>query len=139
MHSCGIGGRGDGAFLKTLVTVYAQDIQRSANFYGGVLELTETYRFPTTGAPEHIEYALAGSTIAISSPAGLRAHGMPAASVSHPFEKGLKTDDIAAVFEHLRAAGVHIVKEPTTSPAGNWYGYCADPDGNWISITQNIP
>lgn len=126
-------------FLKSLVTLYAQDIQRSAAFYGGVLGLIETYRFPMTGAPEHIEYAVAGSTIAISSPAGLRAHGMPAASPGHPCEIGLKTDDIHAVFGQLRAAGVAIIKEPTASPAGNWYGYCTDPDGNWISIYQNIP
>jgi predicted enzyme related to lactoylglutathione lyase len=63
---------------------------------------------------------------------------MPAATPGHPAEIGLKTDDIAGVFAALRAAGVPILKEPTTSPAGNWYGYCADPDGNWISIYQNI-
>ena len=126
-------------FLKSLVTLYAQDIQRSAAFYGGVLGLAETYRFPATGTPEHIEYAVADSTIAISSPAGLRAHGMPAATPGHPCEIGLKTDDINAVFGLLRAAGVVIIKDPMPSPAGNWFGYCADPDGNWISIYQNIP
>jgi len=125
-------------FFKALVTVYAQDIEQSAHFYGVVLGLPESYRFPATGVAEHIEYAVGATTIAISSPTGLRAHGMPAASAGHPCEIGLKTDDIAQVFVQLRAANVLILKEPTASAAGNWYGYCADPDGNWISIYQNM-
>lgn len=125
-------------FFKALVTVYAQDIERSAHFYGVVLGLPESYRFPATGVAEHIEYAVGATTIAISSPTGLRAHGMPAASAGHPCEIGLKTDDIVQVFVQLREAGVPIIKEPTASAAGNWYGYCADPDGNWISIYQNM-
>ena len=125
-------------FLKALVTVYAQDILRSAQFYGDVLGLSEAYRFPATGMPEHIEYAVGATTVAISSPAGLIAHGMPPASAGHPCEIGLKTDDIVQIFAQLRGAGVTILKEPTASAAGNWYGYCADPDGNWISIYQNI-
>ena len=125
-------------FLKALVTIYAQDIEQSAYFYGKVLGLAESYRFPATGAAEHIEYAVGATTIAISSPAGLIAHGMPAASAGHPCEIGLKTDDIHQVFAQLRAAGVSIIKEPAASAAGNWYGYCADPDGNWISMYQNM-
>ncbi len=125
-------------FLKALVTVYAHDITQSACFYGEILGLTESYRYPNTGDAEHIEYDVGSTTIAISSPAGLIAHGMPPASAGHPCEIGLKTDDIAAVFAALRAAGVTIIKEPTSSAAGNWYGYCADPDGNWISIYQNM-
>jgi len=125
-------------FFKALVTVYAQVIEQSAHFYGVVLGLPESYRFPATAVAEHIEYAVGATTIAISSPTGLRAHGMPAASAGHPCEIGLKTDDIAQVFVQLRAANVLILKEPTASAAGNWYGYCADPDGNWISIYQNM-
>lgn len=125
-------------FLKALVTVYVQDILRSAQFYGDVLGLPEAYRFPATGMPEHIEYAVGATTVAISSPAGLIAHGMPPASAGHSCEIGLKTDDIVQIFAQLRGAGVTILKEPTASAAGNWYGYCADPDGNWISIYQNI-
>lgn len=125
-------------FLKALVTVYAHDIVQSAHFYGEVLGISESYRFPTTGVPEHIEYAVGATTIAISSPAGLSAHGMPPASAGHPCEIGLKTDDIVQVFAQLQAAGVPIIKEPSASAAGNWYGYCADPDGNWISIYQNM-
>lgn len=124
-------------FLKSLVTIYAHDIQQSADFYGRLLGLEETYRFPREGVAEHIEYRVGATTLAISSPAGLRAHGMPPATHGHPFEIGLKTDDVDLIVERLRAHGVAILKEPAVSAAGNLYAYVADPDENWISIYQS--
>lgn len=124
-------------FLKSLVTIYSQDIQRAADFYGRLLGLEETYRFPREGPAEHIEYRVGTTTLGISSPAGLQAHGMPPATPGHPFEIGLKTDDLHAVMQRLRAHGVPILKEPALSAAGNQYAYIADPDGNWISLYQN--
>lgn len=123
-------------FIKSLVTIYAADIERSAGFYGGLLGLEETYRFPAAGLAEHIEYAVGATTLAISSPAGLEAHGMPPATPGHPCEIGLKTDDLEAVVQRLRAGGAAILKAPALSAAGNWYAYFADPDGNWISVYQ---
>lgn len=125
-------------FLKALVTVYAADIAKAIHFYGSTLGLDETYRFPKSGEPEHVEYCIAHSTLAVSSPAGLRTHGMPPASAGHPFEIGLKTDNVDAAIAELRAKGVVIVKEPAVSAAGNRYAYIADPDGNWISLYQNL-
>ena len=63
-------------FLKALVTIYSADIRRAADFYGRVLGLAETYRFPNEGEPEHVEFHVGGATIAVSSSAGLRSHGM---------------------------------------------------------------
>jgi lactoylglutathione lyase len=125
-------------FFKSLVTIYSQDIQNAAEFYGRLLGLEETYRFPTEGAAEHIEYGVGTTTLAISSPAGLQAHGMPPATSGHPFEIGLKTDDLHTLVHQLRTQGVPVLKEPTVSAAGNLYAYIADPDGNWISLYQNM-
>jgi catechol 2,3-dioxygenase-like lactoylglutathione lyase family enzyme len=121
-------------FIKSLVTLYTHDILKAADFYGRLLGFEETYRFPEQGIAEHIEYCVGTTTIAISSPAGLEAHGMPPATPGHPFEIGLKTDDVHAILQHLRAHGVTILKEPSLSAAGNQYAYIADPDGNWISV-----
>ncbi len=126
------------AFLKALVNIYSADIERSLDFYGRVLGLAETYRFPYEGEPEHVEFDVGGATIAVSSPAGLRSHGMPPATPGHPFELGIKTDNVDATVGELRAAGVAIIKEPSISPAGNRYAYVADPDGNWISLYQTL-
>lgn len=124
-------------FLKSLVTIYSADIHNAAHFYGRTLGFAETYRFPQNGEPEHIEFQVGGAIIAISSPAGLRSHGMPPATPGHPFELGIKTDDVDAAVAELRAADVAILKEPSLSAAGNRYAYIADPDGNWISLYQN--
>ena len=121
-------------FLKALVSVYSQDMARAAAFYGATLGLMETYRFPKSGPPEHVEYAVAGVTVAISSPAGLASHGMPPPTPGHSFEISLKTDDVDALVAELRAKGVTILREPFDSPAGNRVAYIADPDGTWISV-----
>ncbi len=125
-------------FLNALVNIYSTDLKRAVDFYGGVLGLLETYRFPYDGEPEHVEFHVGGGTIAVSSPAGLRSHGMPPATTGHPFELGIKTDNVDAAIDELRAAGVAIIKEPSVSSAGNRYAYIADPDGNWISLYQSL-
>jgi lactoylglutathione lyase len=125
-------------FLKSLVTLYASNIARSMDFYGRMLGMEETYRFPRTGAAEHVEYGVCGATIAVSSADGVRSHGLPPATPGHPFEIGLKTDDVDALVAELRVAGVAVLLEPRDSPAGNRYAYISDPDGNWISLYQNL-
>ena len=122
------------AFSNALVTVYSPDIVRAARFYGELLGLAETYRFPAAGAPEHVEYAVAGMTLAVSSPAGLASHGMPAPTPGHSFEIGLRADDVDTLIAELRAKGVTVLREPFDSPAGNRVAYIADPDGTWIQL-----
>ncbi len=125
-------------FLKALVNIYSADIRRAADFYGRQLGLKETYRFPYEGEPEHIEFSVGGTTIAVSSPAGLRAHGMPPSTPGHPFELGIKTEDVDAAVAELRLKGVTIIKDPSVNPAGIRYAYIADPDGTWISLFQTL-
>src|SRR6188768_182570 len=79
---------------KSLLTIFARDIERSAEFYGKTIGLRETYRFPRDGAPMHVEFDAGGHTVAVSSDAGLASHGMPASSPGHSFELGLKVDNV---------------------------------------------
>ncbi len=112
----------------------------SCNFYGNVLGLEETYRFPYDGGePLHVEFRVGPMTIAVSSPAGLASHGMPPPTPGHPFEIGLKADDVDSLIQELRKQGVTILREPFDSPAGNRTAYFADPDGNWISVYHKLP
>lgn len=125
-------------FLDALVTIYSADIRKAADFYGRVLGLKETYRFPYEGEPQHIEFQVGGTTIAVGSAAGLRAHGLPPSTPGHPFELGIQTVDVDAAIAELRAAGVTIIKDPAINPAGIRYAYIADPDGTWISVYQTM-
>jgi len=126
-------------FTSALVTVYSSDIARALHFYGEILGLEETYRFPREGEPEHVEFLVGSTTVAVSSPAGLESHGMPPPSPGHPFEIGLRADDVDGLIRDLRAKGVTILKEPFSSPAGNRTAYFADPDGTWISVYHKLP
>jgi len=126
-------------FTNALVTVYSSDISRAIDFYGNVLGLQETYRFPYDGDPEHVEFRIGAMTVAVSSPAGLASHGMPPPTPGHPFEIGLRTDDVDTLIAELRALNVTILKEPFSSAAGNRTAYIADPDGTWISVYHKLP
>jgi lactoylglutathione lyase len=125
-------------FVKALVTLYSLDIERAIAFYGGILGLEETYRFPLEGVPEHVEFRVGSMTLAVSSPAGLASHQMPAPTQGHPFEIGLKTIDVDSLISELRSKGVTMIREPFSSQAGNRVAYIADPDGNWISVYHNL-
>ena len=127
------------AVRKSLLTIFARDIALSAEFYGKILGLRETYRFPRDGVPMHVEFDAGGHTVAVSSDAGLVSHGMPASSPGHPFELGLKVDDVDLAVKELRAAEVPVLREPFDSDAGNRVAYVADPDGNWVSMYHNLP
>lgn len=126
-------------FSQALVTVYSPDMPRALHFYGTVLGLQQTYRFPYEGEPEHVEFRVGSMTIAVSSPAGLASHGMPPPTPGHSFEIGLKTDDVDSLIAELRGKGVTILREPFSSPAGNRTAYFADPDGTWISVYHRLP
>jgi lactoylglutathione lyase len=126
-------------FSDALITVYSPDIARGMHFYGKILGLQETYRFPYDGEPEHVEFRVGTTTVAVSSPAGLASHGMPPPTPGHPFEIGLKVDNVDTLISELREQGVTIVREPFSSKAGNRTAYIADPDGNWISVYHKLP
>ena len=123
---------------KSLLTIFARDISRSVEFYGKTIGLRETYRFPRSGAPMHVEFDAGGFTVAVSSDEGLASHGMPKSSPGHSFELGLKLDDVDAAIAELRKSGVAVLREPFDSQAGNRVAYIADPDGNWISLYHNL-
>lgn len=127
-------------FFNSLVNIYSSDILRAVHFYGQVLGLEETYRFPYDGGePEHVEFRVGTTTIAVSSPAGLASHGMPSPTPGHPFEIGLKTDNVDSLIQELREQGVTILREPFSISAGNRVAYIADPDGTWIAVYHNLP
>lgn len=124
--------------LKALTTIYSRNIPAAVHFYGELLGFRATYRFPYDGEPLHVEFDAAGTTIAVSSDAGLASHGMPPSSAGHSFELGLKTDNVDATVAALKATGVTVLREPFDSDAGNRVAYVADPDGNWISLYHNL-
>lgn len=123
--------------MSAVTTIYSTDLARAAEFYGRILGLQETYRFPRVGEPEHVEFRVGSATVAVSSAAGLRSHHMPESTPGHPFELGFETENVDALVDDLRTQGVTILREPDMSPAGIRYAYIEDPDGTWISLYRS--
>lgn len=125
-------------FTDVLVVLYVGDLERSVTLYRDVFGMTETYRFPRTGEPEHVELKLGQAILGLSSPAGLVSQGLPPATRGTPFELAIGTDDTDASLETLRAAGCRVIREPYDTKAGNRVAYIEDYDGNRISIFAKI-
>lgn len=121
-----------------LVSIFAQNIGASVQFYGEILGLQQTYRFPREGEPEHVEFSAGTMTLAVSSSEGLASHGMPDPTPGHSFQLGFNTDDVDVLVELLRSKGVEILLKPFDSPAGNRVAYFSDPDGTWISVYHRL-
>lgn len=121
-------------FSSGLVILYSADLPRGLRFWRDLAGGEVGYRFPAEGEPEHVELRLAGMTIALTSAAGLVSHGLPPATAGAPFELVLRTEDTDATIATLRTAGVTVMIEPFTSPAGNRVAYVTDPDGNRVQI-----
>ncbi len=123
-------------FESVLLTIYSARIERAVAFWRDLMGFAETYRFPPSGLPAHVELGLHGSRIAFSSGEGRQQHHLPAFTPGNPFEIGLRVADMDAVLARLAAAGVTPTIPPFTSAAGNRVAYIADPDGTRIQLYQ---
>jgi lactoylglutathione lyase len=121
-------------FQDGQVNLYSGDVAKALAFWRDLLGFAETYRFPRTGEPEHVELRLGSMTVALTSAAGLVTHRLPPASRGEPFEIAIRAEDTGAAVALLRAAGVEVMLEPAATPAGNRVAYVRDPDGNRIQI-----
>lgn len=123
-------------FTDVLTVLYVADLERSLRLYRGAFGMTETYRFPRTGVPEHVELRLGNTTLGLNTEAGLASHGMPPLrhGEGQPFELAFGCDDVDAALPRLLAAGFTLLREPFDTAAGNRTAYVEDSDGNRISI-----
>ena len=120
-----------------MVNLFTEDIESSLDFYGGLLGFVETFRAPMEGDVEHIELALDGFMIALStSEAAKRAHGIDAEPGSPAMELVFWTENLDAAYKMLVTAGVSLVKEPEDSGNNNRNALVRDPDGNFVVIVE---
>ncbi len=127
-------------FTDVLTVLYVADLERSLGLYRDAFGMTETYRFPRSGPPEHIEVRLGSTVLGLSAPAGLVSHGLPplVRGEGQPFELAFGCDDTDACYAKLVAAGCRAVRPPFDTAAGNRTAYVEDFDGNRISIYAKI-
>ncbi|HEX4791373.1 MAG TPA: VOC family protein [Actinospica sp.] len=125
-------------FETALINLYTRDIEAGLRFYRDLLGLSESFRTPAEGVPEHVELRLAdGFTIGLGTvEAARRVHGVAAEPGRPAMALVLWTADLDAVFPRLVEAGVPVVQEPHPTGNGNRNALLRDPDGNLIEIVS---
>ncbi|WBC13795.1 VOC family protein [Micromonospora sp. WMMA1998] len=126
-------------FESALVNLYTSDIEAGIRFYRDLLGFVETFRTPTEGAPEHVEFRLGGFTLGLGTvEAARRAHGVTAEPGRPAMALVVWTRDVDDAFARLAAAGVPTVQDPHDSGNGNRNALLRDPDGNLVEIVSRV-
>ena len=128
--------------VKTIdhVTLVASDLEKSRNFYAGLLGMEEKPR-PDFGFPGL--WFQAGSTQihlnVESDESGTAGLKYDAGSITRALHIAFQVDDATAAAEMLLDNGVEIIAGPRNRPDGAVQLYILDPDGHQIEITSPPP
>lgn len=126
-------------YADAFVNLYTRDVEAGLRFYIGLLGFKETFRTPTSGTPEHVELALKGFGLGLSSAeAAKRVHGVDASPGSPAMALVVWTDDVDESFRQLKAAGTPVVQPPHPSGKHNRAALLRDPDGNLVEIVARV-
>jgi predicted enzyme related to lactoylglutathione lyase len=110
-------------------TIWSEDLNNLLPFYRDVLGLKVTM--------ESAEHALLGAASPDAPALGLgthsEVHGRNADPARHMV--GFTSDDLAADWERLKAAGVEFIEDPTDY-GGLSIATLKDPEGNLVQIWQ---
>ncbi|HET8717227.1 MAG TPA: VOC family protein [Nocardioidaceae bacterium] len=118
-----------------LVNVFTHDIDEALRFYQGVLNLSESFRTPREGTPEHVEMTAGGFVLALSTAeAAQRVHGLAAEPGRPAMSLVFWVDDVDAVFDAAVAAGAAAVTRPHDAGNDNRNAVVRGPDGTLVEL-----
>lgn len=124
-------------FADGLVNLYTGDIEAALRFYKDLLGLKESFRTPTEGTPEHVEFRVGGFTLGLGTvEAARRVHGVEAEPGAPAMALVLWTDDVDTAFADLVRGGVPGVRPPHDSGNNNRNALIRDPDGNLVELVS---
>jgi catechol 2,3-dioxygenase-like lactoylglutathione lyase family enzyme len=124
-------------FQNGLVNLYTRDIEAGVRFYGELLGLPETFRTPTEGRPEHVEFRAGGFTLGLGTvEAAKRVHGIDATPGAPAAVIVLWTDDVDRAHAGLEREGVEFLQPPHDTGNNNRNALARDPDGNLIELVS---
>jgi uncharacterized glyoxalase superfamily protein PhnB len=120
-------------FTSAFPILSTPDLPRALAFYRDLLDGTVTYQFPSEGEPGFVSLDIGSSHLGIGSNPETR-EGPGGQRIS----LWIYADDCDAAIERLRAAGAHVMEEPTDQPWGERIARVLDPDGNEIIIGARL-
>lgn len=119
------------------VILYVENLEKTKHFYGKLLGLELKNEFGS-----YIEYNTGTTTLSFNTREDVRElTQLPIPNGKRneqTFELGFVTEEVEAVVETLRSAGVRILMEPVEKPWGQKVAYVEDPDGHYIEICTPI-
>jgi lactoylglutathione lyase len=122
-------------FSDGLVNLYTRDIEAGIRFYRDLLGLDETFRTPTEGTPEHVEFRAGGFSLGLGTvEAARRVHGIDATPGAPAAVVALWTDDVDGAYAELESAGVTTLQPPHDTGNDNRNALLRDPDGNLVEL-----
>jgi len=125
-------------FRTPQVILFSENLPRAVAFYSS-LGFTETFRVPIEGEAIHVDLALDGYKIGVASVASTRDdHGLNPIPTGQRAAVILWTDDTAAAFAELTAAGAQALASPHEWLGSLLIAWIADPDGNPVQIVQRL-
>jgi catechol 2,3-dioxygenase-like lactoylglutathione lyase family enzyme len=122
-------------FKNHLYNLYTKNVERSLQFYHGLVGFTETFRVPKQGPPSHVEMELGPLNLAVSTLEALqRDHGLSGGGGPPRGEVVLWVADVDAAHAWMSIKGA-----PSLSPPHNFAGvlraaWVGDPDGNPVQM-----
>lgn len=126
-------------FTSGFVNLYTGDIEEALRFYRDLVGMTETFRTPKDGTPDHVELALHGFALGLGTvEAARRVHGVDASPGSPVMAIVLWADDADESFARLVAAGTPVLRPPHDSGNNNRSALLRDPDGNLVEIVSKL-
>lgn len=123
--------------MKLFPMLSCADLDRSLEFYGGLLGGVETYRFPDQGEPAFITLSIGTSEIGLGGIATEPAHGRAQRPAEgHRIELCVYVDDVDATWRAAQQQQFEPLIPPTETPWGERTAWLADPDGNLVMLAQ---
>jgi lactoylglutathione lyase len=119
-----------------LVNLYTNDIEAGIRFYCDLVGFTETFRTPTSGVPEHVEFELHGLVLGLGTvEAARRVHEVEATPGARAMAIVLFTSDVDGAARRLADAGVTVVVGPHDRGSRR-IALVHDPDGNLVELVS---
>jgi predicted enzyme related to lactoylglutathione lyase len=119
------------------VNLYAEDVEVGIAFYTQ-LGFEESYRYPATGTPEHVEVRNGGLTVGVASVEAARVHhGFEASQDGASVEIVFWCSDSDAAYAQALAAGASVLHEPHNFQNGRLHvARVFDPLGNTLVLVE---
>jgi catechol 2,3-dioxygenase-like lactoylglutathione lyase family enzyme len=105
------------------VIVSTEDLDRSIEFYGGLLQLPALDRFG-----DFARFGLGERELLL--------HRRPVERGDASVAVGFAVTDLSSVVEGWRAGGGVVVDEPTAQPWGERMAVVRDPDGHIVCVSE---